>query len=527
MAQLPDSPRSPLDHPSLRPRRRHALLSLRWRLTLLFGLGSGAVLAGVFMTLNHVLVSTLLADTDDRLRSHAEGIAVAAAVPGVLSDPAQIRALVHSGTVSGLVSNPALVLVRDARGKVLAASSDVALDELAPPRSQMARLGQGKVSFRTIKTDTNEHIRLVSVPVMIDGVYAGLVQAGESQERSLQAGDRLQALLIGEGAAGLVLAAAVGYFFVRRGLQPLQRVGEVAADIEANDLTRRIGMSRQTVEVQTLADTFDAMLERLEDSFEQQRIFVLDVSHELRTPLTALRGNIDVLLMEPELTPHLRAQLERMSAETGRLIRLAANLLYLAQADTGRQYVMAPVELDLLCLEVVQQARSLKPGVRLRLGREDQLTTMGERDLLKQLLLNLVENGLTYTPPGGQVTLSLSSDQDMAVIEVTDTGAGIAPDDQPHIFERFYRARDSRRRAAGGAGVGLSIVDWVARLHGGSVTVTSTLGEGSTFTVRLPLTEPATRDDAPEVESEFAVDTGPPPIPVGIEPGSGHDGRAG
>lgn len=482
-----DTPHPPPDHPSLRPRRRHALFSLRWRLTLLFGLGSAAVLAAVFITLNHFLVSTLLADTDNQLRSHAEDVAASAAAPGVLNDPALVRSLVRNGTVSGLVSNPALVLVRDTRGNVLASSSDVAVDELAPTRSQMVQLRQGKTTFRTLKTDTSKHVRLVSVPVMIDGVYAGLVQAGESQERSLEAGDRLQALLMGEGAAGLVLAAAVGYFFVRRGLLPLQRVGLVAADIEANDLTRRIGMRRQTIEVQTLADTFDAMLERLEGSFQQQRSFVLDVSHELRTPLTALRGNIDVLLMDPELPAGVRAQLERMSAETSRLIRLAANLLLLGQADTGKLGVMAPVELDLLCLEVVQQARSLKPSVRLRLGDEDQVTVLGDRDLLKQLLLNLVENGLTYTPPGGRVTLSLSREADHAAIEVRDSGVGIAPDDLPHVFERFYRVESSRRRATGGAGVGLAIVDWVARLHGGAVSVASEPGKGSSFTVRLPL----------------------------------------
>jgi two-component system OmpR family sensor kinase len=293
-------------------------------------------------------------------------------------------------------------------------------------------------------------------------------------------------LLIAEGAVGLVAVTGIGYAFVRRGLKPLEQVGRVAADIEANDLTRRINMRREPVEVQTLADTFDAMLDRLENSFQQQRRFVLDVSHELRTPLTALRGNIDVLLMDPTLPVEVRGQLERMSAETGRLIRLATNLLYLAQADTGKQVVMAPVELDLLCLEVVQQAMNLKPGVRLRLGEEDQITIQGDRDLLKQLLLNLVENGLTYTPPGGQVVLSLRREGEWAVIEVADTGMGIAPEDLPHIFERFYRAERTRRRAAG-AGVGLSIVEWVARLHHGTVSVESEVGKGSRFTVRLPL----------------------------------------
>lgn len=481
-----------------------ARLSLRWRLTLLYAAVFALVLVALFLTLHHLLISTLLSDADDELQSHATRIAAQAADPEVFNDSERLRQLVSAGTVGGLVTSPSLVAIRDLRGHVLARSSDIRLDEIAPTRAEKSRLRAGEVTYRTIRTDGGR-VRLVSAPIRINGMTVGEVQTGESLEGLFSAGDRLQVLLIAEGAVGLVAVTGIGYAFVRRGLKPLEQVGRVAADIEANDLTRRINMRREPVEVQTLADTFDAMLDRLENSFQQQRRFVLDVSHELRTPLTALRGSIDVLLMDPELPADVRGQLERMSAETGRLIRLAANLLYLAQADTGKQVAMAPVELDLLCLEVVQQAMNLKPGVRLRLGEEDQVTVLGDRDLLKQLLLNLVENGLTYTPPGGQVVLSLRREGQHAVIEVEDTGVGIAPEDLPHIFERFYRAERTRRRAAG-AGVGLSIVEWVARLHHGTVSVTSEVGKGSRFTVRLPLPVraggyvPASSVSASEVE---------------------------
>jgi heavy metal sensor kinase len=500
--------------PSVRRVRPHARLSLRWKLTLLFGLAFAAILAAIFITLNHLLVSTLLADADDDLSTHAQRIAAEASArpedyqncmrsPDPTHDRDQcgwLQSLVRSGTVGGLISNPSLVDIR-AAGRVLVSSSDIDVAELRPTRSEVTRLQRGDTTYRTIRSDA-KRVRLVTAPIMIEGQTVGAVQTGESIEGLFSAGDRLQVLLIAEGAVGLVLAAAFGYAFVRRGLRPLEQVGAVAADIEANDLTRRIGMRRRPIEVQSLADTFDAMLERLEQSFEQQRRFVLDVSHELRTPLTALRGNLDVLLMDPSLPAEVRTQVERMSAETGRLIRLAANLLLLGQADTGKQYVMAPVELDLLCLEVVQQARNLKPSVRLRLGHEDQVEVVGDRDLLKQLLLNLIENGLTYTPAGGQVTVSLAREEDVAALTVEDTGVGIAPDDLPHVFERFYRAESTRRRAAGGAGVGLSIVDWVARLHGGRVSVTSDPGKGCAFTVRLPLSgdAPDEDDDIPVIE---------------------------
>jgi two-component system OmpR family sensor kinase len=480
------SPTTPREAPRP-PRRAHARLSLRWRLTLLFGMGFGVTLVVMFFTLHQLLINILLHDVDTELGSDAQQIASQVADESVLADPARLHDLISSGTVGGLVAGPSLTIVRDDHGQVVAQSSDVKVDELRLKRSEVAKLRRGETFERTFSIAGGGHLRVATAPIMIDGQLAGAVQTGESLQGLLTAGDRLELLLILEGAVGFVLAGVVGYVFVRRSLVSLNHVGAVAADIEANDLTRRLNLQGEPIEVQTLADTFDAMLERLQQSFEQQRAFVLDVSHELRTPLTALRGTIDVLLMDPNLPADVRAQLERISAETGRLIRLAANLLYLAQADTGKQGVMAPVELDLLCLEVVQQARALKPGVRLRLGDEDQVTVLGDRDLLKQLLLNLVENGLTYTPAGGQVTLSLSREGDHAAIRVTDTGVGIAPDDLPHIFERFYRAESGRRRAAGGAGVGLAIVDWVTRLHGGTIEVASELGKGSTFTVRLPL----------------------------------------
>ena len=241
-----------------------------------------------------------------------------------------------------------------------------------------------------------------------------------------------------------------------------------------------------SVEVQRLADTFDAMLERLDAAFQQQRNFVLDVSHELRTPLTALQGNLDVLLMDDRLDGEMRTQLERMSKEVGRLIRLTSNLLYLAHADAGRELDRRPVELDTLCLEVYRQTKDLRPEVKFRLGHEDQVTVVGDRDLLKQLVLNLVDNSLKYTPANGEVTLSLYGDQSRARIVVRDTGPGIRPDQIPLIFRRFYQAEGGEKRA-GGAGIGLAISDWIARAHGGKIAVESELGKGSTFTVSLPL----------------------------------------
>ena len=144
------------------------------------------------------------------------------------------------------------------------------------------------------------------------------------------------------------------------------------------------------------------MLERLSVAFQQQRSFVQDVSHELRTPLTALMGNLYLLLMDDGIGEEMRSELERMSVEVKRLIRLTSNILYLAQSDTGRKVLLRPVDFDTLCLEVYRQTKDLRPEVKLRLGRQDQVEVMGDQDLLKQVIVNLVDNGLKYTAAGGR-----------------------------------------------------------------------------------------------------------------------------
>jgi signal transduction histidine kinase len=226
----------------------------------------------------------------------------------------------------------------------------------------------------------------------------------------------------------------------------------------------------------------------------------------LRTPLAAMQGNLEVLerggLNNPELA---REALADMRRETGRLIRMVNDLLLLAQSDARVQVRFEPVELDTLLLEVYRELRPLAGSVTLRIGAEDQVTVPGDRDRLKQALLNLGVNGLQYTPPGGTVTLGLEQRDGFALLTVSDTGVGINEEDLPHIFDRFYRADRSRSRYSGGAGLGLSIVKRVAEAHHGYATVASLPGRGSTFAIWLPLPPrptPATPPEQPALEVE-------------------------
>jgi hypothetical protein len=206
---------------------------------------------------------------------------------------------------------------------------------------------------------------------------------------------------------------------------------------------------------------------------------VADASHELRTPLATIRGRSEVLLLSPTLDHHTREGLVMIRDEAGRMGRLVANLLLLAQGDEARAIARRPVELDVLLLEVARQARALAQDVSVTLSHEDQALVRGDADLLKQLLLNLVDNALTYTPPGGHVDLALSVADGHARLAVQDTGPGIPPAEVARIFERFYRLDRARSRRSGGASMGLAIARWIAEAHGGRIEVQSTVGQGS------------------------------------------------
>jgi signal transduction histidine kinase len=233
-----------------------------------------------------------------------------------------------------------------------------------------------------------------------------------------------------------------------------------------------------------LVATFNAMLDRLQTLFLAQQRFVADASHELRSPLTAIRGNVDLLRRG---AADDSTALAAIDDETARMTRLVTDLLTLAQADAGVPMAQEVVELDALLLDVYRQTRDQAPHLTVRLRHEDQALVPGDPDRLRQLLLNLTDNALRYTPVDGIVTFSLWREDGWVRVAVSDTGIGIASEDLPHIFERFYRADKSRSRAAGGTGLGLAIARWIAQAHGGRIEVESTLGTGSTFTVWLPL----------------------------------------
>lgn len=350
-----------------------------------------------------------------------------------------------------------------------------------------------EVPLFTSMTFGDARIRVLTVPVYDEGnnYIIGYIQLAESLATVDQARELLLFILIGGALIAVGVSAIVGWATAGTALRPIGELTESAINItRADDLSRRIPQSSPpNDEVGQLILAFNETLERLENLFETQRRFIADVSHELRTPLTAIRGNVDLIRRMGEADS---ISLDAITAEVERMTRMVRDLLLLVQAETGKlPLAQELVELDTLMLEVYQQAKVLSAErVQVKIGNEDQARVMGDRDRIKQVMLNLAANALEHTPEGGSVTFGLSCVEDYARFTVTDTGSGIPKAELPYIFERFYRVDPSRkRRDQGGAGLGLSIAYWIVRIHNGRIEVASEEGQGTTFSVWLPLAD--------------------------------------
>jgi heavy metal sensor kinase len=367
----------------------------------------------------------------------------------------------------------------------------------AAPLSTSARHNatRGQPTFETVRLARDKPVRLLTMPVVRDGQLLQIVQVGIPLARTHQTLQHyLQTLLI-LVPVGLGLAATGGALTARAALARLDTISRTARRISAEDLGQRLPSDGTGDELDHLIETLNEMLARLEAAFAEIRRFSADAAHELRTPLTALRGGLEVALRTQRTTPQYREVLASSLEDVERLIRLAEDLLLLTRSAAGAGSKAAQVDLEPLVLDVFDTALRLAAsrGVTVRMAeglpRPDggQMTAMGDGTALRRALLNLVENALKYTAPGGVVELSLARERSDGVIAVRDTGVGIAPHDVERIFEPFVRLDAARARATGGAGLGLAIARSVVNAHGGRLHVESTPGHGSTFTIRLPL----------------------------------------
>jgi signal transduction histidine kinase len=288
---------------------------------------------------------------------------------------------------------------------------------------------------------------------------------------------------------GAMVTFFAGWLLARRALRPVATLTATARAIgRSRDFHHRVPVGTAQDELGQLAATFNEMLTNLEQLYQAQQRFVADASHELRAPLTAIQANLELLQHQPAMTEaDQREAVREAGREAQRLAVLVADLLALARADAGMPLRRRRVELDRVLLEAVGTAQQLARGQQVQVDHLEPALVDGDPDRLKQLVLILLDNAIKYTPPAGKVTVGLCRQGATAQVVVADTGIGIAAEDLPHVFERFYRADPARGRDIGGTGLGLPIAQWIAEHHGGRVALTSTPGQGTTAIVDLPL----------------------------------------
>ncbi len=452
-------------------------MSLRLRLTLLYATLTGGILlvfaAAVIFVFNAILVNQI----DNTLDNAVDVIISGITVDSIDEVKADLTSIELSSDVYVQVWGVDNKLQTGL--KTLEGFADRPFDRgallLDTPVYRDVQAGNQRLRIVSVPLERNDH-RVATLQVAVNLSVVDVARIGLTNTLAVIWG---VAILISGNAAWLTLGQT---------LRPLKTITETAEQINrADDLSRRIPYDGPADEIGSLVDSFNQTLERLEVLFTSQQRLLADVSHELRTPLTVIKGNVDLMRRMKSLDEE---SLTSIDHEAGRLSRLVGGLLLLAQAESGKlALVEKPVELDLLVTEVFQEMSILAGNkIRLHLNEIDQVIANGDRDRLKQVLINLVANAIQYTLPGGEVFLSLEKIKNQARIICRDTGPGIPVEDLPHIFERFYRAEKSRTRGrTTGFGLGLSIANWIVERHGGRIEVNSKEGQGTAFAIWLPV----------------------------------------
>ncbi len=299
-------------------------------------------------------------------------------------------------------------------------------------------------------------------------------------------------------AIGLPIAVCVavagGFVLVRRALDPVERMARKAEEITQHNLSERLPVVRSGDELERLSVSLNHMISRLEEAIHGSKQFVADASHELRTPLTVMRGELESLAQDGQLRGETREALGSVLEEVERLAEIVEGLFALSRLDAGEAHSeWVRFDLTELAATTAEQMSLLAEDKRVSVACESSpaVIVAGDRARLKQVVVNLLDNAIKYTPSGGRVALSVRRDNGHAVLEIADNGVGIPADALPHVFKRFFRVDDSRSREQGGAGLGLSIVKSICTAHSAVVEVTSAPGKGSTFRIKQPLAEDA------------------------------------
>lgn len=456
------------------------MIPLRWRLALWHLSLTALGLVGLILFSYQILSNSLRAEVEETLAERARHVADAVAV--IPNRPIEG---VSQETTDEFRSPGVYVQIFNAEGELVARSFNLGIQQIHAPASDLKRVLNGE-SFYDSAEISGSPVQLYFQPIQRDGQIAGAILVGESLVGLESTLSRLRLIYAVGAASVLLFGLAGGWFLARLGLRPVARVTQTAREIvNAEDLSHRVPYTGPADEVGTLATTFNEMLNRLQSLFESQRRFLAEAAHELRTPLASMLGNVDLLATFGD-DPTRRRETVSALQRTGRHVsRLLDDLLLLAQAEAGWHLAsFEPVAIDDLLMEVYEAAMLTHGNVALKIERCEPASVRGDPDRLRQVFMNLIDNALKYSPPGNVVSISLWNEDDKVKVKVSDHGSGIPEELLPLIFQPFFRG--SGNKHIPGAGLGLAIVHWIVREHGGDVNIQSYPNSGTTITLSFP-----------------------------------------
>jgi heavy metal sensor kinase len=386
-------------------------------------------------------------------------------------------------------ANDRFIRITRASGEIVYASGPPEDHSFDPSRIALTRsISTGGAARREVWS--RGPVLLAAVPHNgLDNAHY-VVEVGTSNSSSERTVGRLLIVMSVGLPIAVCMAVVGGFMLVRRALRPVERLAHKAEDITQHNLSERLPVVHTGDELERLSMSLNRMISRLEDSIQSSKQFVSDASHELRTPLTVVRGSLEALAQDEQLRMHTRETAGSMLEEVDRLIEIVEGLLALSRLDAGEANTeWVPFDLAELAATTADQMSLLAEdkSVTVICDCAGGVHVEGDRARMKQVIVNLLDNAIKYTPSGGRVRLRIAHEEGHAILEVADDGIGIPLEALPHVFKRFYRVDASRSREQGGAGLGLSIVKSICAAHGAEVEVSSTPGKGSLFRIRHSL----------------------------------------
>lgn len=482
--------------------------SLRFKLTLWYVLILGILLISFSSFLYFTLSNSLRRDVDNKLRSLAELIASESSSPLSKFGFGNIDKALE--TSMNLKPIGKFIQVLDESGNIGRKSDNLKNVQLPISLNALKNASKGVITFETNRSFGNTPMRIITFPVIENSHVTKIVQIASSLEEVEDALNTLFIILVITVPLALMIASLGGQFLAHKALKPVDNITQTARIITSQNLNQRITPPKVKDEISRLIETFNEMISRLDHSFRQIKQFSSDASHELKTPLTILKGEVEVTLRKERTPPEYQQTLKSNLEEINRMSQIVEDLLLLSKADIGEVRLnKEDINLTEILTEVVTQMDRLAKSKGLYLSTSNHhqdIHIFGDALRIRELFINLIENGIKYTEKGGSIHITLQRENEppmrnhssreegekgeFAKVVVSDTGIGIAKEDQERIFNRFFRVDKARSREQGGSGLGLSICKWIVDAHQGEIMVDSEVGKGSSFIVKLPLFSP-------------------------------------